>query len=199
MNKYFKLGLICLLVIAAAGMLWGCGDMVDRVNSEIIDEQNLSDPSEKPETPQSVIEEKNQDEEYEISDGEMLVTAAYADKSLLDNPDAHQLIIDEDAISSPEYQVEIAFCATEEVRRFEYFKVNPVEKDENIVFSIGDGICFSESFLPEKAIVIATEFAGSIPARGISYEDQNGNRHFYLVTQSGMDGDVVLSEFAPYN
>jgi hypothetical protein len=43
--------------------------------------------------------------------------------------------------------------------------------------------------------IIRSYLSETIPNRGISFTDENGNRKFFYIAQSGMDGSVSLKEF----
>ncbi|MDR0453645.1 MAG: hypothetical protein LBH05_02390 [Deferribacteraceae bacterium] len=43
--------------------------------------------------------------------------------------------------------------------------------------------------------IIRSYLSETIPSRGVSFTDDNGNRKFFYIAQSGMDGSVCLKEF----
>ena len=48
---------------------------------------------------------------------------------------------------------------------------------------------------PERPLLVKTALFGSIPNNGFSYTDGYGKIRYYAVSESGMDGSVVFSEF----
>lgn len=59
---------------------------------------------------------------------------------------------------------------------------------ENAVYRVGDVTC-------DKSVVISLSLIGTIPNNGISFKDANGNLKKYTISESGMDGSIILSEF----
>ena len=52
-----------------------------------------------------------------------------------------------------------------------------------------------EVFSPDRQLLVKFSFFGSIPNNGISYTDPNGKTRYYSISESGMDGSLVFSEF----
>jgi len=53
----------------------------------------------------------------------------------------------------------------------------------------------AEKFSPDYPIAIKVTFYGSIPRYGITYIEGNGNKKYFSINQSGMDGSAELIEF----
>ena len=51
-----------------------------------------------------------------------------------------------------------------------------------------------DRFYPEHPIALSVTIAGDIPNIGISYEEPYGDRKYYALSQSGMDGSLFLEE-----
>ncbi len=52
-----------------------------------------------------------------------------------------------------------------------------------------------EVFRPDRQLLVKFSFIGSIPNNGISYTDPAGKTRYYSISESGMDGSLIFSEF----
>ena len=52
-----------------------------------------------------------------------------------------------------------------------------------------------EVFRPDRQLLVRFSFFASIPNNGISYTDSTGKTRYYSISESGMDGSLVFSEF----
>ena len=52
-----------------------------------------------------------------------------------------------------------------------------------------------EVFRPDRQLLVRFSFIGTIPNNGISYTDDSGKTRYYSISESGMDGSLVFSEF----
>ena len=52
-----------------------------------------------------------------------------------------------------------------------------------------------EVFRPDRQLLVKFSFIGSIPNNGISYTDSTGKTRCFSISESGMDGSLVFSEF----
>ncbi|MCL1910581.1 MAG: hypothetical protein FWG13_00035 [Leptospirales bacterium] len=59
---------------------------------------------------------------------------------------------------------------------------------ENILYSI-------KELSPKKAFVVQTFVSGTIPSRGISFLDKNNKKRYFYISESGLDGSLLLGEF----
>ena len=59
---------------------------------------------------------------------------------------------------------------------------------EDILYSI-------KELSPNKAFVVQTFVSGTIPSRGISFLDKNNKKKYFYISESGLDGSLLLSEF----
>ena len=91
----------------------------------------------------------------------------------------------------------IMFRTKERVENFAYIEILPsVDDEDNIVLLIGDVLFGLDDFAPEKPLVVTANIGSGIPARGIFFGYRGKVWRFYI-TESGMDGSTLLTEFTP--
>ncbi len=95
-----------------------------------------------------------------------------------------------------EPQVRIIFTATGVVRDFKVLSVFLKDVDDNGEPTFLVEELYSQDMLtPWRPLAVDTTFYGDIPNNGISYVDADGVTHYYTVSESGMDGSLLLTEF----
>ena len=62
------------------------------------------------------------------------------------------------------------------------------KKIEKILFE-------TEKVTPQKPLIADIQFVDCFAVRGISFKDENGNEHFYEISDSPMDGRLIISKF----
>jgi len=61
-------------------------------------------------------------------------------------------------------------------------------------FYPGEALYSFDIFTPENALVVSTHF-GTMPRIAVAFVDTNGERRYFIIQQSGMDGSILLLEF----
>ncbi|MBR2667496.1 MAG: hypothetical protein IKD96_04995 [Oscillospiraceae bacterium] len=119
------------------------------------------------------------------------VEVSWAEDLMLGSSDHNTFTAD-----TEEPQVQIAFTANGVVRDFKVLSLFLQDVDDNgePTFLVKD--LYSQDLLtPWRPLVVETTFYGDIPNNGISYVDADGVTHYYAVSESGMDGSLLLTEF----
>lgn len=98
--------------------------------------------------------------------------------------------------NTSEYQVGIVYFVNAPIRNFkvlalELKEMSPAGKP---IFNIKE-LYTKDVLRPERPLLVKTALFGSIPNNGFSYTDGYGKTRYYAVSESGMDGSVVFSEF----
>lgn len=62
------------------------------------------------------------------------------------------------------------------------------KKIENILFE-------TEKVTPQKPLIADIQFVDLFAVRGISFKDADGNEYFYEISDSAIDGSLIISEF----
>ena len=98
-----------------------------------------------------------------------------------------------------EYPYEsIIFHTRENLENFAYIEILPSEDPEgNFALLIGELLFVLDNFTPDKPLVIYTSVGSGIPSRGILFWHRGSASYFYI-TESGMDGSLMLVEFTPF-
>ena len=98
--------------------------------------------------------------------------------------------------SASEPQVGIVFLVNAPIRNFKVLSLHlkDFSAEGKPVFLVKE-LYTKDVLRPERPLLVRTSFPGSIPNNGFSYTDPKGKTRYYAVSQSGMDGSVVFSEF----
>jgi len=99
------------------------------------------------------------------------------------------------AAGSSEPRVGVIFAPKEDIRNFEVLALTFKDANDNGIFFDEKTLYKTELLSAGKPLVVKFTFFGSIPNNGIAFEDRNGVRHKYTVSESGEDGSLVLNEF----
>jgi len=91
--------------------------------------------------------------------------------------------------------VKIIFTTTAPTSSFRFFEVAYEEQADEFVFVERNLLYSTIELSPERPVVALIVFPGSIPTRGISYLDENGDTKQFVVSISGNDGSLILIEF----
>lgn len=129
--------------------------------------------------------------EAEITPIKAVISIDFASEALLAQPDSYDEYID----SNDEYHVKVVFTTNTVVKEFSFLELRFVDFDENdhIVYEIVEGRYTAETLHPERPLVMDMVFWGSIPDRGISYLDENGERYYFSISLSGEDNTLLLT------
>lgn len=114
------------------------------------------------------------------------ITAGYADEYLLLHGYYYSCVADDS-----EYTVAIAFRAQENLRDVCLYSLVLEESG----YGIGQLLGTYPELPPDIPLVAWVSFPGDMSAYCIGFTDSTGAVRYYLVTISGKDGSVVLSEF----
>ncbi|MCR5213793.1 MAG: hypothetical protein K6E10_05215 [Eubacterium sp.] len=95
-----------------------------------------------------------------------------------------------------EYTTHVLFSVEKEVKNFKLLALTAEEIDEdgNIKFSYEE--LFSlDALTPDQPLNAGMNFIGTIPNNGFMYTDDAGQNHIFVVSESGMDGSIVVWEY----
>ena len=113
------------------------------------------------------------------------IRAEYAGDTL---PDHNEFTADRG-----EYAVKVLLTPNVPVKNFSFFSLTYEGMNETEpIFSSVEPYRFAD-MKPEKPLLVTMTFGEAFPSYGFSYQDENG-LHQYGITQSGMDGSVILTE-----
>ncbi len=103
---------------------------------------------------------------------------------------------DEFFADSNDFRESVVFVADHDVHDFKVLAITleNVEDDGTMTFSTEE-LYNLDILTPEHPLLVHMTFYGTIPHYGISYTDNNGIVHNFAVTQSGMDGSLLLNQF----
>lgn len=95
-----------------------------------------------------------------------------------------------------EYQVKLLLSSNRPVKNFSFLKlsIDGVDEKGNLITST-ESIYNSDALTPDHPLLVMMTFYGDLPSYGISYVDENGETKSFFITQSGMDGSLLLVEF----
>jgi hypothetical protein len=97
-----------------------------------------------------------------------------------------------------EYRVDVLLSPTAPVKNLKILAIELKDADEKeLYFSINQELYTQPELAAETPFILGMVFAGDTPNMGISYEDQNGQTHYYAIGMSGQDGSLFLQEFTP--
>ena len=86
---------------------------------------------------------------------------------------------------------------TKSVENFAYIEIMPsVDDEDNFMLLAGEELFGIENFTPEKPFVVSASIGSTIPTRGIVFWHR-GSASYFFITESGMDGSILLVEFNP--
>ncbi len=92
-------------------------------------------------------------------------------------------------------QSKVVFITNKAYKDFNFFNVGYKEIDGEFEFYQKDILFSIDEWTPEVPIVVSTIIAEGIPARGISFVNEQGIKEFYLITWSGIDDSIGLIKF----
>ena len=119
---------------------------------------------------------------YDIPDP--VITADYAEDVTLKG-DYHHFIYDD----SP-YKVQVLFRAYDEITDVSLFAIIIGEREGEREY-----IYHLDTLDAKKPLLADLGFPGDMSSYGISFRDRNGEEHIYAISQSGMDGSLVTSDY----
>lgn len=96
-----------------------------------------------------------------------------------------------------EHSTEIAFCSTRDLQNFKFLSIAWQEANDDDVFFTTEELYSLDTLTPERPLLVQTSFPGDMPSTGISYTDADGATQYFAVGESGYDGSLYLSAFAP--
>ena len=89
----------------------------------------------------------------------------------------------------------IVFSVNNPIRNFKVLSLHLKDfSDGKPVFLVKE-LYTKDLFRPDRQLLVKFSFIGSIPNNGISYTDPAGKTRYYSISESGMDGSLVFSEF----
>ncbi len=117
---------------------------------------------------------------------ELRLTAEYASRAVLQNPDLREC-----GDPTQEYANPIAFHTNKTVREVSIYVL-----DLSWGYELGERIGTFGELIPDQPVVAWLTFPGDMSAYAISCRD-GGQTRYYGVSISGLDGSVELWEFTP--
>ena len=125
-----------------------------------------------------------------ISDNEIELTLA---------PDDYYLYPENFEIyhsSNTEYGENVILTPQTEIHNFKFFVLDGEKLLNNNQFIILETLFTCDSLTSTKPFVTTIYYEGPLgPYYGISYEDESGNQHNFVIYESGMDGSFYLEAF----
>lgn len=119
------------------------------------------------------------------------ISVANATAELLGEYDVYSEFID----FEDEYSQRVVFTTNTEVKDFNYIEISFKEIGDNIAFFESKILYSLAELTPEQPFVLNWLAAGTIPQRGITFLDENGDKQYFYLTTSGKDGSLMLVEF----
>lgn len=113
------------------------------------------------------------------------LSVSFADRQLLDNG-GYWLYM----ASDNQYTLRIAFRANEELSRLRLAEMIPGSHE-----SLGT-LASLDSLSPGAPFVAGVEFPGDLSTFGMFFDDSQGVSHLYLMTISGRDGSLVVTDLS---
>ena len=98
-------------------------------------------------------------------------------------------------LESGEPEARVFFVPSKTVKNFKLIGLTFKSSDDegNIVYD-QNVLYQTKTLTPKKPLLAEVHMYGSIPNLGISYEDDSGRTHKYIVHQSGEDGSLLLTK-----
>lgn len=115
------------------------------------------------------------------------ITADYADEYLLQNGYYHSW-----AGEQSEYSVAAVFRAREKLQNLCLYSM----RLEDWGYGMDQLVGYRQELAMDVPLVAWLSFPGDLSAYGITFTDANGVARSYLITVSGMDGSLELSEYS---
>lgn len=117
-----------------------------------------------------------------------LLTAAFADETLLDGTGYTQYIADDS-----DYMVKLVFRAGETLSKVSFLSMQFGENG----YEPAETLYTLDTLSPETPFVAGVVFYGDMTAYGLTFTDASGAVHGYTVAVSGRNGSLILNEFEP--
>ena len=90
---------------------------------------------------------------------------------------------------------DVVFSVNKPIKNFKVLSLYLKEfRNEKPVFLVKE-LYTKEVFRRDRQLLVRFSFIGTIPNNGISYTDDSGKTRYYSISESGMDGSLVFSEF----
>ena len=89
----------------------------------------------------------------------------------------------------------IIITTDKEIHDFQFAEVTYEVMNDEIAFSFGNVLYSVSSVTPDRPFVTTLMIPETIPQNGISFIDGNGERMNFTISESGMDGSLLLIEF----
>ena len=148
------------------------------------------------------------DVHYEVLDWEPFVDGLYSDGSSIGSGAAvlsvewADDVVDDttDYIAyepdyTDQYTTHVLISTDSEVRDFTLYELSLADVDDNGKAEYDMKECFSVKELkPDKPLCAGMNFPGDMPNNGFKYTDRNGTEHFFVISVSGRDGSLVVTE-----
>ncbi len=117
-------------------------------------------------------------------DNPPVITANYADQTLLDSGAYHHYVKDHS-----EYAVRVAFRVTETIKDISIYSVEYPEGAEQLV-----ELYYMPELSAEKPLVAELDFPGDMSSYTICFTDSRGTVRVYHIYISGRNGELVITE-----
>lgn len=163
-------------------------DQSEKEDTKDKDSNEQSSEDEKPEDDNSneTPSEDTPDENTDASESQVKIQ--WAESALNQYSDYYEYDVD-----NTEAQVKILLSTEKSLNDFKVLKLSLNDMGENADISFSTEELYSlDKLTPERPLVLGMTFFGTIPSYGISYVDANGYTKTYAISQSGMDGSLML-------
>lgn len=116
-----------------------------------------------------------------------VISADYAEDIILKG-DYHYFIYDD----SP-YKVQVLFRVNDKITDVSLFSIIIGEQSDEREY-----IYHLDELDVGKPLLADLGFPGDMSSYGITFRDRNGDEYTYAISQSGLDGSLVLTDYVPF-
>lgn len=114
-------------------------------------------------------------------------TLQEVDSKLLEN--ATRIIINNDS-----YAQDVVLLTDKDVKQFKIYSLMPIDCEDGVFLKFDKKLYAARTFKSKKPLVLKLSFPGSMPQIGFSFAKEDGNLRKFVITESGKDGSVIVSE-----
>ena len=189
------------IIILSVITLAACGIKQDNSEEQVTynaptTEQTTEMITHDEETTTEIVQNDSNDTEKETddpaSDSESPISVKWADEVAGDSTD----YISYEPDNSDEYTRHVLFSTNKEVKNFRIVEVFiKGSDDEGNLEILYEERYKLDLFTPEKPLCAGMNFPGDIPNNGFVYTDENGKDRVFIVSESGKDGSLFVSEY----
>ena len=149
-------------------------------------------------TSDPLSQEPDEDSEssLELGDSVIPIDISYATDVLLSNlGDYDEFLEDYTPLIGYETDERIVISTDSEVEDFKFIELSTRSGGDGIEFFEKSVLHSQKTLSPDKPLVVTWQEIGSTPHRGLSFTDGEGNTRYCLISASGKDNSLLLTEF----